>query len=407
MVSYGKNEYFPDHGHLFQPSDLKPVPTYYAGKNWPEGDDIVGHDPGFGKPLAEVLDRIELMGYTARSIKHLYALRSKHVSDSRSVAFSRLRNMIAKVDVGKFTGKYRADYPRGRLIDLRTLKKLAYHSDNYNFYHPGLEPDHWEVDLILESFDPYASLWLLGQNNANRALDVTWNFTPLVEAGWADRNQFIAGPLPEEKFLVVTEGSSDAKIIQKALELYRPHIADFFRFVDMEEGYPFSGSGNLHKFVQGLVSIGIQNKVVVLYDNDAEGISKMRETQGLTLPPNVRVTQLPVLPYFRSFQTLGPSGKGRENINGKAASIECYLDLRGRGLPKPAVRWTSFSRERGIYQGELQHKTQYMKNFLEMRRPEKVYDSRRIDAVLDTLVKECVAIAEAKKLAVSHIKPSF
>ena len=43
-------------------------------------------------------------------------------------------------------------------------------------------------------------------------------------------------------FLIVTEGSSDAKIIQHAFNLLKPHIADFFDFVDMEEGYPFSAS---------------------------------------------------------------------------------------------------------------------------------------------------------------------
>ena len=56
---------------------------------------------------------------------------------------------------------------------------------------------------------------------------------------------------------MITEGSSDAKIIQNALQLFRPHIADFFRFVDMEDGYPFSGIGNLHKFTQGLPSVSM------------------------------------------------------------------------------------------------------------------------------------------------------
>jgi hypothetical protein len=49
------------------------------------------------------------------------------------------------------------------------------------------------------------------------------------------------------RFLIVTEGSSDAAIIGKAFRLLSPHIADFFDFVDMEEGYPFSGTGNVFR----------------------------------------------------------------------------------------------------------------------------------------------------------------
>jgi hypothetical protein len=40
--------------------------------------------------------------------------------------------------------------------------------------------------------------------------------------------------------------------------MFRPAIVDFFTFIDMEEGYPFSGSGNLATFCRGLAKIHIQ-----------------------------------------------------------------------------------------------------------------------------------------------------
>ncbi len=40
-VDWGKNNFFTDHRALFQKLDLKPVPSYYAGENWPDGDPIV------------------------------------------------------------------------------------------------------------------------------------------------------------------------------------------------------------------------------------------------------------------------------------------------------------------------------------------------------------------------------
>ncbi len=57
------------------------------------------------------------------------------------------------------------------------------------------------------------------------------------------------------------------------------------------------------------------------------------------------------------------------DINGRAAAIECYLDLDKDGLPEPIIRWSAFNQELDVYHGELQHKTQYMKNFLQLRAP--------------------------------------
>jgi hypothetical protein len=398
-VDYGQNEFFRDHGALFQDKDLKPVPSHYAGKDWPEGEGIIEMNDGFGKPLWEIRDRLELMGHTLRATEHYFKrLQQFRFPDERPVAFDRLRKLLEQVDVNAFTGKYREDY-KAKQLPKRLEKKLSMRSEEHNYYHPGLRPDHWEVDLMLESFDANASLRLLAENEANQDLDVTWDFTPLIGSGYARREQFRAGARPQQQFLIVTEGSSDAKILKHALDLLRPHVADFFRFVDMQEGYPFTGTGNLHRFTQGLISIGVQNKTIILYDNDAEGVSKMKETKRLTLPANVRVIQLPPHEDFRRFKTIGPAGTAHTDINGKAAAIECYLDLRRKGLPSPVVRWTAFNRELERYQGELQHKTQYMKDFLRLRHLDKAYQRRRIDTVLDALIQECVAIAEAERLA--------
>ncbi len=43
-VDWGKNNFFTDHGCLYQDSDLKDVPSYYAN----DGDPIVEMNKGFG-----------------------------------------------------------------------------------------------------------------------------------------------------------------------------------------------------------------------------------------------------------------------------------------------------------------------------------------------------------------------
>jgi hypothetical protein len=399
-VDWGKNSLFSDHGALFQSGDLKPVPTYYAPDDWPDGEPIVDMNEGFGKPLGQVVDRLELLGFTIRAVEHHYAqLHQFHGLSEQPIPFDELKKALARVDVNTVSGKYGEDYEPGEFVRKEILERLALRSEKHHYYHAGPRPDHWEVDLLLENLGANSALRLLAENPANLPLDVSWDFTPLVESGWATREAFRAGPSAAQRFLVVTEGSSDAKIIKKALDLYRPHISDFFCFVDMEEGYPFSGTGNLFRFVQGLVSIGIHNRTVVVYDNDAEGTSKLRRTESLTLPSNVRVIQLPDVGAFRTFRTVGPTGGAQADINGNAASIECYLDLLQDGLPEPVIRWTAYNRDLDRYQGELQGKSQYAKAFLELRQPSTRYDSTKIQSVIDALVSECVAIAEDAEIS--------
>jgi hypothetical protein len=194
----------------------------------------------------------------------------------------------------------------------------------------------------------------------------------------------------------VTEGSSDALIIGKAFRLLKPHVADFFDFVDMQEGYPFSGTGNVFRFVQGLISIRVLNNVLVVYDNDAEGVANFERTHALNLPPNIRTMKLPDLDCLMCFATVGPNGKHNANINGRAAAIECYLDLRSDAC----VRWSSYNEKAGAYQGELIGKERYTREFIDQRDIDSTYDYDNIAKVLDVIVENAIAMREA--LTVAH-----
>jgi hypothetical protein len=246
----------------------------------------------------------------------------------------------------------------------------------------------------MENLSAYTVLNLLALNPHARGLPVTWQFADVEEGGWATRRAFVKPLDAADRFLIVTEGSSDARIIQHAFKLLRPHVADFFQFVDMEEGYPFSGTGNLYRFLQGLISISIQNNVVVLYDNDAEGVENHERSRALNVPGNMAIMKLPDSPDLMEFDAIGPSGTAKADINGRASAIECYLDLG----PNSIVRWTSFNSRRGIYQGELVDKTHHMRRFLGQRERIAGYDYSRIEAVLEMIVAGCVKMREAARM---------
>src|SRR5437879_595498 len=80
----------------------------------------------------------------------------------------------------------------------------------------------------------------------------------------------------------------------------------------------------------------------------------------LNAPANMKILKLPDLEEFRSFQTVGPSGQRRLDINGQAAALECYLQLDDNAC----IRWSSYNANLNTYQGALINKEHYKNGFL-------------------------------------------
>ncbi len=286
---------------------------------------------------------------------------------------------------GRVTGRFAGEtatfdrIPGGHDYEATGYSEREYFSSAVNLLHPWL------------------MLRVLAENPINRGTDVVWQYGPLVEAGWASAGEFVGDARRTETFLVATEGSSDAHILRHALALLRPGVLDFFRFIDVSEGHPFPGVGNLVKFAKGLAKIDVHNQTVFVFDNDAEGVEAFGRLNPLKLPPNMRAIVLPDRDAFRKFPARGPQGDHLADINGRGAAIECYLDHRLHQYPKPRVVWMNYKPELGAYHGALEHKESYTRAFLELR-PDApalpAYDTSGIEAVLDALVAECVLIAE-------------
>jgi hypothetical protein len=306
--------------------------------------------------------------------------------DTSRFQFSELCEALAIVDVKSVS----ADYGHGGLDFGRFFRREIF--PRLRLSEVAADPHYVKFDgaEAMETLSPYTILRLLAANPVARDLRVNWAFGDIEEGGYASLSQFVR-PLDKwRKFLIVTEGSSDATIIKHGFAILRPHIADFFDFVDMEEGYPFSGTGNLFRFVQGLISIGIQNKVIVIFDNDAEGVASFNRCRNLNVPMNMKVLKLPDIPAFLDFETVGPNGTHRANINGQAAAIECYLDIRGN----PRVRWNNYNPAADAYQGELIGKDRYKRVFLDQQEKTAGYDYGNLELILDMIVGNCIQMQE-------------
>ena len=187
----------------------------------------------------------------------------------------------------------------------------------------------------------------------SEATDETGGWTPLDLLGVTN------GPI------VLTEGSTDAAVLQSALAVVAPHLVSYVRFFDFDYRPP-GGAAALAALVRSFAAAGISNHMIAIFDNDTAGIEQMDTLSTAALPGHMRVIRLPDLPFATSYPTIGPSGDEVMNINGKACSIELYLGhdvLENEDRALTPVQWTGFNRRLEQFQGEIQNKRELIDRF--------------------------------------------
>jgi HEPN/Toprim N-terminal domain 1 len=382
-LDWGKNGVGINHSKLFLPGDIRDVPYFYA-------DNEREVKPGYARALRSVVKRLELLGYTISKCKQIYQDLQKEMPDgyaSPVISFDVFASTLKKVDVGRVrlpceTEDYRAGaFVAYNIFADPEFQKISAKLKNFK---------RWDAEFF-ENLDPYLIIRLLAENPKNLDLDVVWRFSDAVEGGWVEQSALYEGLSNTDRYLVVTEGSSDAAILKKSLPKVAEDVADFFDFIDMSENYPFTGTGNVTRFIQGLAKIKIQNRILVVLDNDTAGHSALQTLQTLNLPSNIKITVLPDIVDCKKVRTLGPSGKKSENVNGRAASIEWFLDLKHGSGKHPTVRWTSYDARLKKYQGELEGKEEYTRVFLKLADRNSNYDFSKLEYLWSHLLECCIS----------------
>ncbi|WP_144938129.1 HEPN/Toprim-associated domain-containing protein [Pseudomonas alabamensis] len=403
-----------DHGMLYQESDRqyrRQESIDYDYAHSPES--LQQMELCFCRTLGSMVSRLELLGYTLAAVRSEYDsqvlldrdqfeeyLPSEHRSDR--LTFEQFIDFIKAYALRDLKSDYVATYDsdhaqgRGRFAadPAASLLPTGVFDRDIGGYS---ERSHF--GSMLGFLSPYATLRILAENTANLGEDVVWDYGNFVDAGWAKNEDFIGNARRAQTYLIATEGTSDTHILKRGLAMLRPDIEDFFRFMDIEERHPFSGTGNLSKFAEGLVKIDVHNRVIFLFDNDAEGVDTYRNLpQRFKFPVNMRAMVLPELEDFRDFPAKGPGGVLNADINGCAAAIECYLDLNLEGRPPAQVTWTNYKDSLGIYQGALDFKDSYAKAFYGTTHEaieSGAYDASKLRSVIAALLEECTGLAAA------------
>lgn len=407
-LSYAKNHIGLDFGYLFQDGDatcrkLDGINYEYYEDHPEEAADLDEFEEVFARPLSRVLPRLHLLGFTIETARAEYEAviaEAQEIASYRTppeepnlLTFDEYCSLACRYplstlkDEAEFDDDERA---KGKLASDDDFQRLPWTESSDMFWS---ETSYFGAKVAILSASSMLQVFAL--NPANLCVDVVWEFGPLVHAGWEPRNLFQPGARRKQKVLIATEGASDARILKRALEILRADVADFFNFVDVDERHHFWGTGNLVKFAEGLLRIDIHNKVLFVFDNDAEGVDAYRKLDALNLPPNMRSMLLPNLDEFRQFPALGPEGVSITDINGRAAAIECYLDLNLPKRPPAQVRWSNYKKDIDAWHGALEFKETYQKHF-DKQPPEALkegsYETLKLLKLLDSLVGEAALV---------------
>lgn len=398
-----KSHPYLNYGDLFDGADSVERP--YPPDSEEDEDASPVTAKSYGCTLEMAADRLVLLGFAYQSVRDDYE-RAREIREGiprhpeipipPDPPFDVLSAAIRQLDIGTITPRHprRGAGSPARQVAERVAAAVGVCSDG-----DLARTVDW-YEMRFNELDPYTLLQILAQDPRNVDLELIWHPHNEVIYGFLEEEHIQVGEPRRNRFLIVTEGSSDTAIIRRALELTRGHVASFFDFVDMESDYPFTGTGNLHNFYLGLVKIAVQNNVLFIYDNDTEGSLKLAAASQLDAPANMRVMKLPDMDCFRDFLTVGPTGEHRADINGKAVSIECFLDLGWDSTGEPRVRWTGFNRSAADYQGEIEDKTRFVRTFLRLSESElEAYDMSKLATVIESIVVVCAEIAALREEA--------
>jgi hypothetical protein len=175
--------------------------------------------------------------------------------------------------------------------------------------------------------------------------------------------------LPSRVPIVITEGSFDAYVLQTAIRVLKPGLAGFLRFLDYDGGVEGSASAAV-RTLKSFAAAGVNNRVLLILDNDSAGHEAAMALAGFNLPPQYAAMHYPDLPMAENYPTLGPQGNNVMNVNGLAGSIELYFGeevlAHDNGSLTP-IQWTGYMGKIRRYQGEVLNK-----RALQLRYKEKI-----------------------------------
>lgn len=269
----------------------------------------------------------------------------------------------------------------------------------------------WE-DLVESFDDPRFAIALL-LRGSRATTTVKLDLSGCVMGGWLDpddhphvtaRARLASRVGSSGPVIVVTEGSTDAKFLSRALHLADPAVAHQFEFLDFGSTSAAGGVDQVVKLTRALAAAGVVNRVVAILDNDAAGNQAALTLQRSKLPAHFSVRVLPNVPYAAAYPTIGPEGASKANVNGHAVTIEMMFGetiLRTASNGNlPPVRWGGRVSSADIYQGGIEFKSQ-----VQQALSAALGDESTLDTLAPDLAEGCRRLSRLLIEAATNIRP--
>jgi hypothetical protein len=404
VFSY-RNEVYPEMLYLFSEDELlhltgneatKRAPSWFIEDMSPEEiEDLEVY--AYVAPAGVLKDRLSLLGFGKTLVKETFEEALEENIEH------------ATTSVQKYSGKGLIKYAEGRLKELQKLdydtwmQQLgAFISANRSLNVDEVRSfiDEGPLEILSGYTDQRVLLRAILEHIDEKEV-VTLDLTDLVAGGWLDKQDFDSAfrkgwELDIGVPIIITEGIYDAQVLKGAIEILKPHLAPYIRFLD----YDFRNEGSASVAVSTLKSFaaaGISNRIVAIFDNDSAAREAVTALKGIKLPQQYKVIHYPDIKLANEYPTLGPQGNVTTNVNGLAGSIELYLgtdvlkDDEGNLMP---VQWKGYMSKIKSYQGELLNKSLAQKAFNEKLKAAKTnrknvdkQDWSGLSAILDKLVE--------------------
>lgn len=318
--------------------------------------------------------RLDIMGFNLKTLEFYFENSKKY----KLTNLGENEDIEYKKEISEFLNNFTFD------TYLSALKEI--YDKEIDFFGNGNSFNYQELEEI-KKLNPHIKYILEEVEYLDDRIDIDYRFylrgflekldnitkifvdlSEVINAGYYDENHKIAEESlnKQDKTIIFTEGKYDTEVIKKSMDLLYPQYSNYFSFLDIELSNLELGANRIITYLKSFISAGIMNKVIVLFDNDAEGIYCKNELLKLkNIPNNFSIKTYPDIEITKSYPTICPTGIETLNINGSACSIELYLCeeiLKEKNQYIP-VQWKSFNEHVKKYQGVISKKWDIQKGY--------------------------------------------
>jgi len=315
--------------------------------------------------------RLNILGFNLESLKF-------HFENTKKYRLENFSTEDKDIDEKEFLDSFTFDKYLSALNEIYDKK--------IDFFGNGNSLNYEEIEKIKNS-NPYIKYILEEVEYPDNRVDIDYrlylrgflekiddntnifvDLSQLIDAGYYNENDKIAEQSlnKQDRTIIFTEGKYDTNVIKKSMELLYPQYSKYFSFLDIELSNLELGANRVITYLKSFISAGIMNRVVVLFDNDAEGVYCKNELLKLKdVSSNFCIKTYPDIIIAKSYPTICPNGIEKLNINGSACSIELYLcdeSLKEKNNYIP-IQWKSFNEHIQKYQGVISKKADIQKKY--------------------------------------------